>query len=163
MTVRVVDTNVAVVANGRRTNASLECRLRSVDALGRLVEGGCVVIDSVGRILDEYDRHLRPEEQPGVGDRFYRHVLDNRGNGRRVRLVDTAHRRANALQEAFERGTLAAFDRSDRVFALCAVVARAPVTTAKDSDWVEHEAGLRTCGVRIEFVCGREAAARRRP
>jgi hypothetical protein len=158
MTRRVVDTNVAVIANGRDTNASIECRLRSVIALEHLVQSGCVVIDDAGSILNEYEGRLYPEGQPGVGDRFYRHVLDNRGNVRRVRMVDTALARADALRRAFERGTLAAFDRSDRVFALCAVVGRVPVATAMDSDWAQHEAGLTACGVRIEYVCGREVA-----
>jgi hypothetical protein len=158
MTRRVVDTNVAVIANGRDTNASMECRLRSVTALEHLVQSGCVVIDDAGSILDEYQGRLHPQGQPGVGDRFYRHILDNRGNVRRVRMVDTECTRADVLRRAFERGTLAAFDRSDRVFALCAVVARVPVATAMDSDWARHQAGLTACSVRIEFVCGREAA-----
>jgi hypothetical protein len=108
--------------------------------------------------LTEYGARLYPEGQPGVGDLFYRHVLDNQGNARRVRTVRTASPRGNALREAFERGTLADFDPSDRKFALCGVVARVPVATATDSDWVQHEVGLAACGVQIEYVCGRQAA-----
>jgi hypothetical protein len=160
MTGKVVDTNVAVVANGRDVNASDECRHQSITVLEALVKRGCIVIDTEGSILAEYGARLHPEGQPGVGDLFYRHVLDNQGNPRRVRIVRTVGARGDALRGAFERGTLADFDPSDRKFALCAVVARVPVATATDSDWVEHEVGLAACGVQIEYVCGREAAGR---
>jgi hypothetical protein len=158
MTGKVVDTNVAVIANGRDVNASKECRHRSVIVLEELVKKGCIVIDTDGSILAEYGARLHPEGQPGVGDLFYRHVLDNQGNARRVRLVRTVGLRGDALREAFQRGTLTGFDPSDRKFALCAVTARVPVATATDSDWVQHEVGLSACGVQIEYVCGREAA-----
>jgi hypothetical protein len=158
MTAKVVDTNIAVIANGRDINASNDCRLRSVTALTTLVTRGRIVVDDAGSILAEYGGRLYPEGQPGVGDLFYRHVLDNQGNARRIRMVHTAKPRGDALRAAFERGGLAAFDPSDRVFALCAVVARVPVATATDSDWIQHEVGLVACGVQIEYVCGREAA-----
>jgi hypothetical protein len=158
MTAKVIDTNVAVIANGRDVTASDECRHRSVIVLEALVKRGCIVIDTDGSILAEYGAGLHPEGQPGVGDLFYRHVLDNQGNARRVRIVRTVGVRGDALREAFRRGTLADFDPSDRKFALCAVTARVPVATATDSDWVQHEVGLAACGVQIEYVCGREAA-----
>ena len=158
MTAKVLDTNIAVIANGRNIDAGDECRLRSVTALSTLVASGRIVIDDAGSILAEYAGRLHPEGQPGVGDLFYRHVLDNQGNARRVRMVQTSHPRGDALRAAFEHGTLAAFDPSDRVFALCAVIARVSVATATDSDWIEHEPGLAACGVQIEFVCGREVA-----
>ncbi len=120
---------------------------------------GRVVIDDGGAILAEYDKRLRPQGQPGVGDLFYRHVLDNQGNTSRVRTVNVEKRRGNALRAAFDRGTLGIFDADDRPFALCSAIGRAPIATAIDSDWVEHEAGLLACGVRIDYVCGRAVAA----
>lgn len=160
MSTKVVDTNVAVVANGRDTHASPACQLETIQFLRRLVDSGRVVVDDNGGIFAEYDRRLRPEGQPGVGDLFYRHVLDNRGNAQRVRWVDVRQPRGDALRRAFEAGGLAAFDRSDRIFALCSAVSRAPLATATDSDWPQHEAGLRHCGIKIEYVCGRATAAR---
>jgi hypothetical protein len=77
---KVVDTNVAVIANGRDTHASDGCRLLAIDLLSNLVERERVVIDEAGAVLAEYARHLHPRGQPGVGDWFYRHVLDNQGN-----------------------------------------------------------------------------------
>jgi hypothetical protein len=93
---------------------------------------------------------------------FYRHVLDNQGNREAVLAVSTGHSRARRLHDAFAaKGSLAHFHHDDRVFAIVSAVSRSPVATAVDSDWLEHETGLKACGVRIEFVCGREAAARK--
>lgn len=120
---------------------------------------GRVVIDDGGVILAEYDRNLHPQGQPGVGDLFYRHIIDNQGNISRVRAVNVGQPRGDALRAAFDSGTLARFDPADRPFALCSAVGRAPIATAIDSDWVEHEVGLIACGVRIDYVCGRALAA----
>jgi hypothetical protein len=155
----VVDTNVAVVANGRDTHVDGTCIRKAIELLIRLRENGSVLIDDAGLILAEYGRNLRPAGQPGVGDRFYRHVIDNQGNASRVRTVDVEQPRGDALRAAFAAGTLAGFDVADRPFALCSTIGRAPVATATDSDWADHEVGLIACGVRIEYVCGQAVAA----
>jgi hypothetical protein len=154
-----VDTNVAVVANGRDTHASVACCRKAVALLMQLHRNGRVVIDDGGAVLAEYNKRLHPQGQPGVGDLFYRHVLDNRGNTNRVRAVNVGQPRGDALRAAFDSGTLGIFDPDDRPFALCSAVGRAPIATAIDSDWVDHEAGLIACGVRIDYVCGRAVAA----
>ena len=160
MTVTVVDTNAAVTANGGpNVHASNDCQLKCIEALRKIVKQGIVAIDTNGGILAEYQKRLRPEGQPGVGDLFYRHVIDRQGDISRVRAHNVGHRRADALRAAFAAtGTLADFDTDDRVFALCAVAANATVLTATDSDWVEHEVGLRACRLKLWFVCGKAAA-----
>jgi hypothetical protein len=158
VTAKVVDTNVAVVANGRDTHASIDCCRACVQTLTAIRDRGMSVIDSSGLILGEYQKRLRAEGQPGVGDLFFRHLLDNQTNQKLVQLADPNGTRADALKHAFLRGTLAKFDSDDRVFAQVSVVARAPVITATDSDWPNHEAGLNACGVIVEYACGRETA-----
>jgi len=148
-----------VVANARNTHVDAVCTRRAIELLIKLRENGVVLLDDAGHIVGEYGRNLRPQGQPGVGDRFYRDVIDNQGNSARVRVVDVQQARGNALRAAFTGGTLSEFDVADRPFALCSAVGRAPVATATDSDWTDHEAGLRACGVRIEYVCGRAVAA----
>ena len=157
---RVVDTNVAVVANGRDVTASADCQISSIELLEALLERGRILIDGPGEILVEYQKRLHAEGQPGVGDLFFRHVLDNQGNAKRIRLVDTQGARTTPLRNAFAHGGLARFDPSDRPFALCAVAGRSSVAVATDSDWIEHEAGLQACGVRVHYVCGRSAATK---
>lgn len=157
---RVVDTNVAVVANGRDVTASADCQISSIELLEDLLERGRILIDVPGDILSEYQKRLHAEGQPGVGDLFFRHVLDNQGNAKRIRTVDTHSARTAPLRDAIAHGGLAKFDPSDRPFALCAVAGRSAVAVATDSDWTEHEAGLQACGVRVHYVCGRPAATR---
>jgi hypothetical protein len=158
----VVDTNVAVVANGRKVTASQDCQDKAVLYLLEMVETGCVMIDTEGSILSEYKKRLFAKGEPGTGDRFYFHVLINQRNKKRVRRYDLLQARANPLRQAFVNGTLKAFDTSDRPLALCATVARTPVATCSDSDWTEHEVGLDACGVKMEYICGRAAAVKAR-
>ena len=68
-----------------------------------LRENGKTVVDREGVILAEYGKRLRPQGQPGVGDLFYRHILDNRGNRKSVLTVDLVGKRASRLGEAFAR------------------------------------------------------------
>lgn len=159
MAASVVDTNVAVIANGGdNVTASPDCQTAAVKTLQKIVESGCVAIDSLGEIMTEYSKRLSPTGQPGVGDLFLRHVIDHQGNVKRVQLQDVSHKRGDRLRAAIAAGSLNKFDNDDRVFAFCALAAKAQVLTATDSDWAIHEAGLTACGVRIKFVCGRAAA-----
>ncbi len=73
----VVDTNVAIVANGRNTNANIDCRLAAIEFLNKLINEGQVILDIEGEIQAEYHRHLNPSGQPGVGDRFYQTILQS--------------------------------------------------------------------------------------
>lgn len=157
---RVVDTNVAVIANGRETTASGACQIKTIEFLEALVARDRTIIDAGSQVLDEYRKRLKAEGQPGVGDLFFRHLLDNQGNAKAVRVVDECGPRADPLKHAFAHGELSAFDPSDRPFAICAAVGRARVATATDSDWLIHEVGLQACGVRVDFICGKAAATK---
>ena len=66
----VVDTNVAVVANGRVTHADQSCRLACVEKLERITEGGVIAIDDRGQILMEYANQLSYSGSPGIGISF---------------------------------------------------------------------------------------------
>jgi hypothetical protein len=155
----VVDTNIPVIANGRDTHASPKCQLRAVEFLTKLVKDGCTTVDKDGEIFEEYSGRLYPQGQPGVGDLFFRHLLDHQGNAQRLRQVDVSDASAENLREAFSTGPLKDFDKSDRKFALCSVVDDAPVATATDSDWAQHSDALIECNVKIHYVCGKKTAA----
>lgn len=51
MSAAVVDTNVAIVANGRDTHAGARCQLECVRELRALERHGVVVLDEFGRVL----------------------------------------------------------------------------------------------------------------
>ena len=125
MTAFVVDTNVAIAANGRRTHADSRCQLACVKRLNSVVKGEVVAIDAKGEILQEYRRHLSHQGMPGVGDAFFKHVFDNQYMGDRVRRATVTP--SDNDERGFEELPANAFDRSDRKFLAVAVAARAVV------------------------------------
>ena len=46
----VVDTNVAVVANGKNTHADKQCQLKCIRKLNAIVDQDVIVIDDAGLI-----------------------------------------------------------------------------------------------------------------
>ena len=151
----VVDTNVAVAANGRETHADLPCQLVCVEKLERVVNQGVVVVDDTGSILDEYRDYLCFSGRPGVGDAFFKHVFNYQYQGDRVqRIVVTP---SDDDQKGFEELPKNTFDRSDRVFLAVAVVANAAVLNATDSDWNEHDALMERLGVSVQQLCPQHA------
>ena len=160
MTAFVVDTNVAIVANGRGTDVAASCRLTCVERLRNLTARGIVAIDDKGLIINEYRGRLNLSGMPGVGDAFLKHLFDNQYTDDRVRRV------AVTPSEDDRRGFVElpenAFDRSDRKFLAVAIVAGAIVMNASDSDWSEHRALMDGMGVKVAQLCPEYATKRSR-
>ena len=152
----VVDTNVAIAANGRKTHADEECRLTCVEKLESL-EQKVVAIDDGGLILEEYGNCLNYSGGPGVGDEFFMYVFNNQGRENRVRMV-TVTPSGDSFQELPEN----TFDRSDRKFLAVAVVAKATVLNATDSDWNEQAELMDKLNVEVEQLCPQHAKKRTR-
>ena len=150
MSAFVVDTNVAVVANGRETNADRRCQLACIRKL-QGVQQGVVAIDDRSAILSEYRNRLRASGQPGTGDAFFKHVFDFQWVPSRVRRVPITP--CDDDRKGFEELPENTFDRSDRKFLAVAVKAEAVVLNATDSDWGEHEALTDQLGVEVEQLC----------
>ena len=146
----VVDTNVAIVANGRGTHADISCRLRCIAELQSLVKQGIVVIDDRGLIVDEYKSRLNFSGAPSVGDMFFKHVfnLHQDEKVRRVAVTPSIDDR-----KGFEELPENTFDRSDRKFLAVAVAADAVVLNAMDSDWSNHQALMDELEVEVEELC----------
>lgn len=159
MTRWTIDTNVPVVANGRDDRdrpVAVECRAAAVRFLMRVHgEGQRVVVDDAGEIQREYRTYLRPSGQPGVGDRFYQSVLLDRRLCERVPLP---RRRDGEYADLPQAVIDARFDRGDRVFAALAKREGIPVVNAVDGDWLEARGVLDENGIRVEFLCGCDAA-----
>lgn len=152
MTRRVIDCNVAVVANGRNTNASLECRIAAIEALSTFLRVGSIIVDIAGEMLDEYRTYCDPKGQPGVGDRFFREVLMNYAG--KVERIDLEKAPNGSFVDFPDDPELANFDLSDRKFAAAARKTSVPVMNATDSDWLDHQVALTRNGINLEFVCG---------
>ena len=151
MTTYVVDTNVAIAANGRDTHADLRCQRASIDWLEYLAAQGVVAVDEAGEILDEYSGYLRHSGGPGMGDAFCRHLFNNLHQVGRVHRVQVT--RSDDDRRGFEELPVNHFDRSDRKFLAVAVVAKAVVLNATDSDWAEHNALMKKLDVKVDQIC----------
>ena len=147
----VVDTNVAIVANGRETDVDLACQQTCVTTLRSLAAEKLVAIDDEGLILEEYRTRLHASGRPGVGDMFFKHVFDHQYQPNRVRRV-----RVSPIDDegrGFEELPANTFDRSDRKFLAVAAVANAAVFNATDSDWHEEQALVSSLGVEVLQLC----------
>lgn len=156
MSTYVVDTNVAIAANGRGTHADEACQLRCIEALEDVCARRVVVLDDEDRIFDEYRERLHFSGVPGVGDKFFKHVFDHMYGGKRIWRVSIT------LSEDERRGFAELprndLDPSDRKFLAAAVVGRAIILNATDSDWGEQEALTERLGVPVEQLCPQQAA-----
>ncbi len=163
----VVDTNVAVVANGRGPSGTSGACIRScLDRLRRLRTGDRFVVDDGWRILREYRGRLSESGQPGPGDAFLKWALQNVRNPRRCVLV-TIHPRAaddEDYEEFPDTPGLHTFDRSDRKFVAAAAAhgPGTPILQATDAGWWQHRAALKRAGVTVDFICPEDIRRSRR-
>ena len=156
MTDFIVDTNVAIAANGRNTHADPECQLACVEHLEAICREACAVLDDANLIFDEYRASLSFAGAPGMGDAFFKHVFVHMYGGVRVRQV--AITPCSDERRGFDELPENEFDPSDRKFLAVAVVADAEILNATDSDWSEQEALMRELGVRVRQLCPQHAS-----
>jgi hypothetical protein len=157
----ILDTNVPVCANGMTPQASPACQLACVNAVEDVTLGkrGVLLLDSLGHILAEYQSYLSRRGQPGVGDAFFKWLVDNQANRTRVVTVAIAPDANRDYAEFPDDPALAAFDRSDRKFVAVALGApgrrnrRPPILNATDSDWGNFAAELTAHGIVVQELC----------
>lgn len=150
----VVDTNVAIVANGRETHASLSCQVACIEFLEELLQPNKrshIILDELGLIMDEYSEHLNYRGQPGVGDIFFKYLHDHMWLGKKVLCVPITpitdeHRSFNELPEN-------SVDISDRKFLATAVAADAEIANAVDTDWHQQSEFIEGLEVNVLQLC----------
>lgn len=150
----VVDTNVAIAANGRNTHASLECQYECIELLQKLTSdrgSHQVYLDEGERILDEYRAYLYHHGEPGVGDRFYRFLHDHMYSGNKVRqiAITPIEDEARSFAELPPNG----LDVSDRKFLAVALIGKATVVNAMDTDWHDQAGFIADLGVTVMQLC----------
>lgn len=157
MSAVVIDTNVAVVANGRACQASKSCVVRCIQRLLNVRDRDRVVLDDGMRILREYMSNLSMSGQPGPGDYFMKWLWQNQSVPARCEQVSIIPLPDDPedFQEFPKDDRLSAFDRSDRKFVAVAKASEnsPAVLNATDSDWWDHREALSDNGVTIEFLC----------
>ena len=156
----VMDTNVAIVANGRGTHTDEQCQLACVQKLRSLVAQETVAIDDGWLVLGEYKKHLNFSGMPGVGDIFFKHVVNNQSQGKYVRRIAVTPTEDDG--RGFEELPENTLDPSDRKFLAVAVAAEAVVLNATDSDWDEQRVLLDELGVEVGQLCPRYASKQAR-
>ncbi|MFT3790484.1 MAG: hypothetical protein QM741_05275 [Rudaea sp.] len=152
----VIDTNVAVVANGKHEVASDDCIERCIDAL-IAAQQGVVLVDDGFLIFDEYQRHLSHAGQPGVGDAFFKWLWSNQANPSHCRQVEITpiDPAGRVFQEFPDDPDLEKFDRDDRKFVAVALASgeTPDILNASDTDWWTFRESLTRYGIQTQFLC----------
>jgi len=150
----VVETNVAISANGRNTHASLACQYACTEFIEALVspkKHTKIVLDELDLIFTEYSNHLHYKGQPGVGDMFFKYLHDHMYLGKKIKLVSITPTADEA--RGFNELPPNAVDKSDRKFLAAAIVAKADVVNALDTDWHEKAGFVHSIGVKVRQLC----------
>lgn len=153
----VVDTNVAVIANGNKTEqANEKCMSVCRGKLSQIQEGSLfLLLDDRGMILKEYEKHLSPSGQPGLGDVFFKWLWQNRYNDEYCRQISITPHDRREFEEFPDDPDLMCFDMDDRKFVAVALASGSDprVLNASDTDWWDYYEQLRKHGVKVVFLC----------
>lgn len=159
----IVDTNVAMVANGGSTQASGDMQIECIDLLLDITRTGGLVLDAGDRIFEEYRKNLDLAGQPGAGDYFLKWVHDNRWNETRCELrhIECMDEDTQDFHEFPSHPGLANFDISDRKFVATANAGevKPPIVQAVDFKWWGWKGALDEAGIPVFFIDEAEAEA----
>ncbi|RQR95305.1 hypothetical protein DIE04_17285 [Burkholderia sp. Bp8994] len=150
----IIDTNVAISANGRDTHASDDCQIRCIEILEKMATkqyADAIVLDDLGLIFDEYSNYLNYSGQPGVGDIFFKFLHDNMYSQEEIRLVSITP--SADARKGFDELPENEIDPSDRKFLAAAVVSGASIFNALDNDWHEKRDFLSEIKVDVVQIC----------
>ena len=152
----IVDTNVAVVANGQSPQASSNC----IDTCIRRIEGIIrgeekLALDNGWIILGEYLRNLLSSGEPGAGDRLLRWILANKDRLCDLVSITPVDGAEHAFEEFPDDPALEDFDLDDRKFIAVAIAhpERPPILQAVDSQWWDFRDAFRRNRVTVAFIC----------
>ena len=151
----VVDTNVAIVANGKTEQADRCCIRKCIAKLRHIQDECCLLLDNRNQILGEYQRNLNPSGQPGPGERFFIWLWQNQANPEYCRKVTVNPHKDREFEEFPDDPNLNSFDRDDRKFVAVALASGTTpkVLNASDTDWWHHRQALQQNGVEVVFLC----------
>ena len=151
----VIDTNVAVVANGEAEQARVECQRTCIAKLVEVMSGCRILLDNRGLMLAEYRKNLRQSGQPGTGDAFFKWLHDNQANVRYCLKIAVAMHGGRGFEEFPDDPALAGFDVDDRKFVAVSLASGlSPVLfNASDTDWWQFRDELALHGVLVFFLC----------
>ena len=151
----IMDTNVAIVANGTTGQASHRCVGECIAYLRLIRDERCVLLDDRSLILDEYRKHLSHSGQPGPGDAFFKWLFENQGNLEHCRMVALHLHPDRGFNEFPQDTDLISFDPADRKFVAVALASKTgpKIANASDTDWWLYHQKLQQHGVEVDFLC----------
>jgi hypothetical protein len=151
----VVDTNIAINANGKNgkgepAQASLICQLICSEWLANY-KNIHIALDNADLIMEEYAKHLSYAGQPGMGDMFFKYLHNNQHASDKIYRVKITP--IEDEQRGFAELPENQVDKSDRKFLATAVVSKATIVNATDSDWNEQKTLLDLLKIEIKQLC----------
>ena len=154
----VLDTNVAVVANGIAEQASQACISTCTVKLLRIAgtEGYLLLLDDKHLILSEYQKKLNFSGQPGPGDAFFKWLWERQADERHCLRVPVTPHEARGFEEFPDDPDLASFDRGDRKFVAVALASGGKPQVLNASDrrsWWSYREPLQKHGIDVVFLC----------
>ena len=153
----VLDTNVAVVANGIAEQADWACKSTCTIKLLQITgtEEHLLLLDDRYLILSEYQKELSFSGQPGPGDAFFKWLWERQADEQSCRIVPVTLHETRGFEEFPDDPDLSAFDMDDRKFVAVALASgRNPkVFNASDTDWWHHREALQEHGIDVVFLC----------
>ena len=151
----IIDTNVAVVANGQNKDVQQSCIDACILFLTTARTDKIILLDEGDEIREEYARALVDARPHQLGMQFLVHILRNQFDTKFVKNIQLLKNADGEFYDFPETPSLDKFDRSDRKFAALARKTKTAVTNATDSDWVDHHTALKKEGIDVNFLCGK--------
>lgn len=150
----VVDVNVPIVSKGKTPQATKQCVLNCIGFLEQLHQNHKIIIDSKGKILSEYTKHLESEQGHSISAEFYKWVISNQANFAKCETVDIHSDAQWVFKEFPKDNKLKRFDRDDRKYVAVAIAhnSHPEIAEAVDAKWKPYETTLRKYGVKICFL-----------
>ena len=152
----IIDTNILKAANGDSEQVKGDNQLACILFLEDIkAQNGCVSVDSLNLIFEEYSKHCNHKGQPGTGDAFFKWLFNNQGYEYICEKVEITLNDNRGFEEFPNDDQLKGFDKSDRKFVATALKSafKPTIFNATDSDWLIFSKILEQHGVFIHQLC----------
>ena len=155
MSLKVIDTNVILVANGQHLDVSLACVSNCALTLQSIMKSGKLVLDDGFQILLEYQNKTQPKKGNRPGDAFVKWALNNQRNKKHVEQVTLLDNTERGFDSFPDDPELTNFDAPDRKFVAAsgAHPKKPPISQAADSKWLDWAPALKRHGIEVNFLC----------
>lgn len=153
--IKIVDTNVVLVANGQHQDVSPDCVKQCALMLQSIMQRGRIAVDDRFLILREYQKKTQPKRGNRPGDAFVKWALRNNANSERCDQVPLKDDHDRGFTSFPDDAELVNFDAADRKFVAVAAAHRKhpPILQAADSKWLDWLEALNRYDVKVDFVC----------